>query len=416
MKKKWKGALVLFFLLGTSSLLTGSIVLYRTYELDNYDGSSAIMGRIVDVDNEPVQGAEVSWKDISVETDEDGSWILSPVDEGLVKISIRKDGYVFTTIKWLVYPMQEIGDSLEGSPNDISASFDIELLYELNNKEVSPLREGKLELQVYVDGQSDLREKIIEIGPDMQSNITLEEGLNTIEVNGNGSFYLTFREFTSLSPIPALTGAYPPDNRINLTSELEGLYDYKVDYPYSPDNASLKINWNDDLDQECTINVVSLQGDWKKSLAVTPSIDDVYYLPLPAGIYRISITGDDFLDTSYAWIELNISETKDLEVKVSTNKETLLDYTFEPNYSIAITYMVLGILIYLGGYLFRKRISWGLVLVTVFLGFLTWGMYINFILNINHILTLILIVFMIRLRKEYNERRRFIRKAKRINS
>ncbi|MFO8050678.1 MAG: hypothetical protein R6V01_03145 [Thermoplasmatota archaeon] len=416
MKKKWKGVLVLFFLLGASTLLSGSLILYRTYEMDNFEGSSIVMGKVVDIEERPIEGVVISYREKETTSDDRGEWRLEGVDEGLIKLYLYKDGYVLTSIKWFVYPISEVGKEIKGSVNDISASFDIELQRELETVEIMKMYNDTLGMRIDLPNGSDLEgKKIFYKGVSNKDHI-LEGGENILTIEGNGTFEISFSKLNNDTSGPSLHGIYPPGSVIDINEDIRSLFVSKKDQFYQGETAFLSINWSEmKSEYESSIEVLNQAGELIISENITTNDDKDCEMTIIPGIYRIQISGRHIRDRSYRWIYLNNSEKKtvDMEFIPATEESIFEHYSIKSDYTVSIAYIILSVIIFIGGLIFRKRGTWALVLVIALLGFLTWGMF-GFILNINTIFTIILIFLLIRARNEYNTRRHYLRKAKRI--
>ncbi|MFW3146149.1 MAG: carboxypeptidase-like regulatory domain-containing protein [Thermoplasmatota archaeon] len=411
LKGKKKIALVLFFLLGTSTLLFSAFVLFNTYRIESYDGKTMVMGRVVDSDDEPLKDVMVTSGDIDVLTDNDGYFVLRNVDEGLIGLILFKPGFVRTEINWVAYPLSEIDNEIEGSANDISDSFDIELKREMEQKDLEPYSNGTLTLEIYAEPGSYLDGLLLDIN---NKRTTLKPGVNLIEVEGNGSFNIVLSNETEGWTLPNLKGFHPVGSKVNITNAIPEDPSPNMYSPITLENGTINLTLSTDhFYHNVHFNLVSLSGTLTTEKIMDIDESSLIGIEIPPGVYSLEVTGESIRDRTYRWIVLNESQEKELEIElVKASTEKIYKLSMKENYFVAGVYILAALLIFGGGILLRRNGPWGWIVGAALLGFITQGFFAFLIFNINHLITIILVVVLFYIRSDLNRIRERRRKAK----
>jgi hypothetical protein len=406
MKGKKKLAIAMFFLLGLSTLVFGGFLLYRTAQVDGWNGTSTVMGVVMDSNEAPLEDVTVSWKGIDTLSGPDGLWILENVDEGLITIEFYKEGFVLKTVKWLVYPLYEIGDDMEDSPNNISKSYDIELQREMENADVSGYSEGTLSL--VVDGSRQELLGYSKLGAGITGDDLEDHQLNgnsiTIELEGDGHFHINLDGGGIL-----LQGFHPVGSTIDITNDLIDALDDEEPSQWVGPTGELLLSflWEEESPVSYNYIIIERYSNGTVEPRDLETVQDTLRLEIAPGIYRMELTGRDIRDKNIRWLQVDSggNRTYQIQVEKADVDSEFEDLSVRANYTLSISYMLISFVFFFGGFYIRKEGSWGVLLVLAFIGFLSQGFLTILIFNINHIFALILVIVLISMRGEYNRRR-----------
>lgn len=407
MRTKRKIAMGLFFLLGLSTLLFGAIVLYMTYDLDSLNGRTVLTGDVRDTNDLPIEGAEIRCDDRKTLSDEYGRWTLNGVPEGLVTVDIYHPGYVRLSIKWLAYPLSEMKDGMNKSPNNLTYSLEqsaddgIVLKREMEVLENSFYAEGDLTLSVDRSalGPGDLMEIFYSNGTQDPIAQPLGEGITRMVVSGNGSFRMSFDPDG-----PFLSGFHPVPGEINVTDALEKMIASGRDLEWSGIPGILNISM--ETSEEKHGSKITIRNNLTGEVLVSRDLDhpeDVTFT-MPPGVYLMEVTSRFYRDILVTGVV--VSEGSREEIMVDLEKadtESLLkDLSVKGNFTVAVSYMLISLVLFFGGYYLKKGGSWAVLLILAFVGFLSRGPIDLFIFNINSFLAIALVVVLFSMRGEYN--------------
>ncbi|MGA1848358.1 MAG: hypothetical protein ACMUHB_03365 [Thermoplasmatota archaeon] len=413
MKGKKKLAIAMFFLLGLSTMVFGGFLLYRTAQVDGWSGTSTVMGMVFNTDGSPLQDVEVSWGPVIASSGEDGKWELENVDEGLITIEFYRPGFVLKTIKWLVYPLYELGDDIEDGPNNVSRSYDIELSKEMEETDISQYSGGTLKL--VVDGGREELSSFTNVraGPedDALETLSLGEGPTEIDIEGNGHFYVALDSGDVL-----LRGFHPAGNTIDITDALIDSLETDEPAVWKGDPGEIRIDfkWEEEQVDPYTYSIIERYGNTTVDSHDASVTMDSLLLELDPGIYRLELYGKDIRDKDIRWLQVVSGENVTLEVQVEKGDvdSEFEDLSVRANYTLSVSYILISLVFFFGGYYIRKNGSWGVLLVLAFIGFLSQGFLTILIFNINHIFALVLVLVLISMRGEYNRRRQALMSRK----
>jgi hypothetical protein len=397
----------LFFLLGLSTLIFGSVVLYKTYELDHLDGRTVIMGNVLDKMDRPIEGVRINCSDRQVFSDENGFWELKGVPQGYITIEFYKPGYVRYSLKWLAYP-QDAFEEIEKSPNNISYSFtesgadDIQLSREMEQIRHSDYKNGTLTLTIsqWMIQRTNMTEIFVSNGSGPLESRTIDASPISIDVNGDGSYFVGFSEDG-----PRLNGFHPVGNEINISNGLFVLWNSNMSDDHQIENGTIDmvIDQNGIYDQVHLSLIDNISGEVVRS---SDHFDqDEISIDVQPGIYDIEITGESIRDRVFRGVVLNSSEYKMIQTTfVEGDVIKDLELSLTGNYFIAAAYLGISLVLFYAALYMRKGGSWAVLLILAFVGFISQGFHI-YIFNINSLIAVVLMVVLFSIRSEYNRKR-----------
>ncbi len=414
MRSKKKISIGLFFLLGLSTLMFGSFLLYQTFQVDQWDGRSVVLGVVLDSEGQPLEDVIVISGSRETNTTTNGSWELNGVKEGIIKIEFYKPGYVISTLKWLVYPMEQLGDDIEKSANNISNSYKIELMKEIEEISLDKPINGTLILDLDNYDPIFINRSNIFVGNNI-SNLekqTLSGTYYELLVEGNGTFIISF----SMGG-PYLRGYHPVNSSIDITDGIRELIDTGKDTKWRSFNGmiSLSIIWNDEIPSVYTYEIIERRTNESILQEQITDTEKDLEIAINAGCYKIDITGREIRDKTLKWIIVNENGTANVSVTIEKGDvdESLEDHTVKGNYTLSISYLLMAIILFFGGFYMKKNGSWGVLLILAFIGFLSRGFIPIMGININTILSLILVILLFYIRAEYNKNRQTMQTSRR---
>ncbi|MGA1820426.1 MAG: carboxypeptidase-like regulatory domain-containing protein [Thermoplasmatota archaeon] len=410
MRTKKRIAMGLFFLLGLSTLVFGAFVFYVTYELDSLDGRTVLTGMVLDTDEVPLQGVTVRCGDREASSGTDGKWSLNGVDEGLVTVEFYKDGFVRFTLKWLAYPLSDLGDDIEESANNISYSLkesgldDIMLKREMEMNEVSTYSNGTLSVRVDASfrGLSGASELFYSNGTGEMGSIALNAEPVVMEVRGNGNFRVSLIENG-----PFVSGFHPVSGEIDITSEMMGLVSKNESVVWEGQDGGLNISMSAYEDRHpVSIVIHNRISDEVVDTRNLASPSDARFV-LPPGVYSMKVHSRAYRDM--VWQDIVIEEGSVVKLDVYLPEADVEaefdDLSVKANYTLAVSYMVISLVLFFGGYYMKKGGSWAVLLILAFVGFLSKGLIDLYIFNINSLIAIILVIVLFSIRSEYNLKR-----------
>jgi hypothetical protein len=398
----------LFFLLGLSTLVFGAFVFYMTYELDNLDGRTVLVGNVLDSKDQPLEGVHIICEDRETVTDWNGEWILNGIPEGLVTLEFYKPGYVVYTLKWLAYPMDDF-DDIKESPNNISYSFkeggssDLQLKREMELIEIDDYQNGTLTLKFERDGSEVLNvtELFISNGQDPVLSVPVTGIDPTLEVAGDGSFLVGFVEDG-----PFLTGFHPAGFEIDITQELLTLSISGNDVEWGGGIGSIvvEISYPDPTGQVRAVLINNLTSEII-DYSTTNDPSTITFTTIP-GVYNLELTGREIRDTQLGSIIINDSKQRVLDTTLKEGDvDDELDLSIKGNYIVSVAYLGIALVMFFGAIYLKRGGSWAVLLILAFVGFLSRGLIDLYIININQLLAIALIVVLFSIRSEHNRKR-----------
>lgn len=419
MRTKKRIAMGLFFLLGLSTLVFGAFIFYVTYQLDSLDGRTVLMGIVQDTDEFPLEGVQVKCGDRDTVTDDDGKWTLNGVDEGLVTIEFYKEGFVRYTLKWLAYPLDDLGDDRENSANNISYSLkeskmdDIMLKKELEEYEVSTYTNSTLSVRVDVSfrGLSWASDLFYSNGTGEMSSIALNAEPVIVAVQGNGNFKVSF-----LEDGPFVTGFHPVHGDIDITGAMTELVSSNMDVLWEGDKGGLNLTISSFEEHHgVKLVVFDKMKEREQDSRELASPTDVRFV-LPPGVYSLKVYSRAYRDMVLEDIVIEEGSTESIDVFLleADVEKDLENLSVKANYTLAVSYMVISLVLFFGGLYLKKGGSWAVLLILAFVGFLSKGLIDLYIFNINSLIAIILVIVLFSLRSEYNLKRQKMMKHKTV--
>ncbi|MBN1389891.1 MAG: carboxypeptidase regulatory-like domain-containing protein [Candidatus Thermoplasmatota archaeon] len=410
MKTKKNIAMGLFFLLGLSTLVFGAFIFYVTFDLDSMDGRTILTGEVKDTDDEPLEGVHVICQDRETFSDENGQWTLNGVPEGLVNVDLFDPGYVRLSIKWLAYPFEEVKDDLGKSANNLSYSFEqsgdegIILKREMVEYDLDHYSIGNLTINVgaSISDLGTFTEILFSNGTKELRSQPISAGITTMIVSGIGSFKLGFDEQG-----PFLTGFHPVPGEIDVTTALKDMIIHDQDREWSGRNGILNVTMvTEDEIHDLNIMIKDFFTGMSVSQRVLGSPIDSVFILAP-GVYTIEVTSRSYVDSLWSAVVMGEGSTEEMEIQLfMADTETRLDdLSVKGNFTIAVSYMAISLVLFFGGYYTKKDGSWAVLLILAFVGFLSRGLIDLFIFNINSLIAIVLVVILFTMRGEYNKMR-----------
>ncbi|MBN1539706.1 MAG: carboxypeptidase regulatory-like domain-containing protein [Candidatus Thermoplasmatota archaeon] len=407
MKTKKKIAMTLFFLLGLSTLLFGAFILYITYDLESLDGRTVLTGEVKDTDDMPIEGVEIRCDDRETLSDADGQWTLKGVPEGLVTVDLYHPGYVRLSIKWLAYPLSDLEEGVDNSSNDLTYSLErsgddgIVLKREMEIIERSFYTDGDLTLSVNLSAMEpgDFTEIFYSNATKDLRTQPLGQGITRLVVSGNGSFRIGLE-----NEGPFLYGFHPVPGEIDVTDALMEMIASGRDLQWSGLTGILNVSLQ--TTEEKHGSRVIIRDNLTGNILVRRELE----LPagavfsLPSGVYVIEVTSRFYRDVQLTGVVVPEGSRNDIQVDMEeADTESLLkELSVKGNFTIAVSYILISVVLFFGGYCLKKGGSWAVLLILAFVGFLSRGPIDLFIFNINSLLAIVLVVVLFSMRGDYN--------------
>ncbi|MGA1822833.1 MAG: carboxypeptidase-like regulatory domain-containing protein [Thermoplasmatota archaeon] len=405
---KRKAAMILFIVISISTLLFSGYLIYYTYQVGTFSGTTTVHGRIVDVNGDPLEGVMVVQDDMTTVTDSGGYWVLEGVDEGLITIRCYKEGYVPYRTEWLAYPDEErwIGSSESDSPNNLSVYSDIELRKEITYIDMDDGEEGSLEVFLTVDPVMNVTGRTLRLTDGVNGEVEphrLDDGVNRFTIETDGFFSIGVDGNNT-----SLTGYHPLEGTIDITASFREMVLINESVTWEPSDAYLNINLNHSFDPG-SINISIRSGRYNTSIVLDAGLDNgetgaaSRNITIPPGTYSVEITGIDIRDIGFENITMVEGEVLPLKYDLLEG-DVLVGYSqrsTDINYIYALFYIIMaGAMIYGSIRVRKEESSWAPLIILAFLGFFTRGPIDLYIFNINGILSLALLILIIYIRRD----------------
>jgi hypothetical protein len=403
---RWKiiAASVVFVLIGLSSLLYGGTIIYRNRQLIEEEGTTQLTGMVVDSEGNAVSGVLVESEDQIMTTGPDGRFLFDGIDVGTVDIDLYKEGYIPVEIRWLAYPLDEVKDDLEGSPNNISTERSIELLLERELIETELPENGTFKLIVDTNEGSGIIGNSYSYGLTETSmkmfNVT--SGKSEFVLEGNGTFLISGEEETKIMAWRGLPGL--EYNITPILMNLSGL----------PENLEVQtreiiLEFSEQLDGgSFEIMILDpLKGTMKIDTGFPGTLISNVSIPVNDGLCHILFSGRDFRDREFRNIRVSEDSNRTINVEITeADPERILEGLDLPlNYSIGGIYIAMGLVMFTAAYLALGERKWNHLIVIALASFLIRGFYIGPV-PINLVLSVMIVLILISTRDIFERRKR----------
>jgi len=405
--------MVLFIIISISTLLFSAYLIYYTYQIGSFSGATTVHGRIIDVSGDPIDNVLVTQDESETLSDIDGYWTLEGVDEGLITIRCYKRGFVPYETEWLAYPDEKrwVGDSPDDSPNNLSVYGDIELRREMTYISMDGELDGSLGIDLDLDPGLNLSGKTVRLtdGSDGESkSLQLDNGENTFTVREDGYFEVGLEDSAN-----RVTGYHPLTGSIDITDSFEMMISTNSSIEWLSLNNFLNINLNYSFFPG-SYDISLISDHYNHTVTINSEDPDGgagsmgRNISLPPGIYEVEITGLEIRDIGFVNITMIEGENFLLNYDLDEG-DVLVGYSQRStniNYIYAIFYLIMaGAMIYGAIRITNEESTWAPLIILAFLGFFTRGPIDIYIFNINGVLSFILLILIIYIRRDMIKRK-----------
>jgi len=404
----WKrsAASFLFLFLFISSVTFGVSLFIRTYEVLSFNGQTVITGQVLSTERIPLEGVEISCGGSVNRTGDDGNFFLEGVPEGEIRVTLFKPGHLLLEVRWLAYPLNELGGPLEGSVNNISRDIELVLYREFRTEQpYGPYSNGTLDIIIRKDmGDSPFPDSIRVSNGTKFITYPLLSDRNEISVIGNGTFMI---RTTPTGPV--LRSFHPVGCEVDVTDPLLKLItDSATEWHFK---GSICLNLSS-LAGPTTVLIEILAHDGTVVMAGysfhdADKVQTVLEMDRPTGVYTVRVSGKDVIDMNFEDIPVTEGGRAFVNISLASGGKDVVyeGLKVEGNYHMAALNIVLGSIFLLGAVLALRDGSWFMMVPIALMGFISNGI-IPSPIDLNHIVSSILLITLMLIFKQERTRRR----------